>query len=135
MANDALQIIYDGDCPFCSQFVALYRIRQNVGQVELIDAREHPDVVADVTRRGYELDDGMIAIWDGRYYYGQESVTLMSMLSDDAGVFARLNRILFAKPAVAKRIYPVMVQGRKMVLRLLGRKLISQSHVHGGPRS
>lgn len=130
MVDDVLRIIYDGECPFCSQFVALYRIRQNVGQVQLIDARTNPDVVADILNRGYNLDDGMIAVWQGHYYYGQESVSLMAMLSEERGMFARLNRLLFVNPAVAARIYPLLVKGRKVVLRMLGRKLIGESHAH-----
>lgn len=128
MVDDVLRIIYDGECPFCSQFVALYRIRQNVGRVELIDAREHPEAVADVVRRGFNLDDGMIAVWQGHYYYGPESVSLMTMLSQEQGLFAGINRMLFSSPKVAGRVYPVLVKGRKLALRILGKSLIGEDN-------
>lgn len=130
MANDVLRIVYDGQCPFCSRFVELYRIRKNVGNVELLDARERPEVVEDIRRRGYEINDGMIAIWKGHYYYGQESVTLMAMLGADTGAFAQVNRLLFSNPKLAGNVYPLLVRGRKLFLRMIGRPLIEQSHSH-----
>jgi predicted DCC family thiol-disulfide oxidoreductase YuxK len=123
-APETLRIVYDGECPFCSRFVALYRIRQNVGRVELIDARTHPELVAEVRARGYEINDGMIAIWRGRYYYGADGATLMALLSAESGFFARLNRLMFRNPRVAGIVYPILVRGRKLALRLMGRKLI-----------
>jgi len=130
MANDVLRIVYDGHCPFCSRFVELYRIRKNVGVVELVDAREDPAVVEDIRRRGYDINDGMIAIWNGHYYYGQESVTLMAMLGADKGAFAHVNRLLFSNPQLAGKIYPVLVRGRKFFLRMIGRPLIPEAHSH-----
>lgn len=122
--SDVLQIVYDGECPFCSNFVELYRIRATVGSVELVDARERPDLVSDFSRRGLEINDGMIALWQGQTYYGADSVTLLSMLSSEKGAFAALNRLLFRNHKVAGFIYPLMVWGRKLALRLLGRRLI-----------
>ena len=38
-------IVYDGDCPFCSRYVALVRLREAVGQVVLANARDGGPVV------------------------------------------------------------------------------------------
>lgn len=119
-----LTLIYDGECPFCSRFVALYNIRKHVGVVDLIDARSRPDLVAKLRNTQIEINDGMVAIWNGRLYYGSESVHLMSMLTSE-GLFAKVNWLLFRNRAVAASIYPVMVAGRKLALRLLGRPLIA----------
>ena len=124
LASDTLQILYDGDCPFCSNFVALYRIKENVGNVELTNVRERPDLVKDVRAMGYEINDGMIAIWQNKHYYGADAVSLMSMLSADKGAFAKLNRAMFTNPKVAGAVYPVLVRGRKLALKLMGRSLI-----------
>jgi predicted DCC family thiol-disulfide oxidoreductase YuxK len=36
-------IVYDGECPFCTQYVKLMRLRETVGIVKPLNAREdHP---------------------------------------------------------------------------------------------
>lgn len=121
-----LEIVYDGECPFCTRFVELYRIRKNVGRVVLTDARERPDLVAQFTRDGLDINEGMVAMWEGRSYYGADAVQLLAMLGAENGAFAALNRLLFKKPAVAGVVYPWLVRGRKLALRLLGRRLIDR---------
>ena len=117
--------MYDGECPFCQNFVSMYRIREMAGEVDLINIRTRPDLIEDVRRRGYEINDGMIAVWNGKYYYGSDSVALMSMLSSEKGAFAWMNRQLFGNPKTAARVYPWLVKGRKVALKLMGRKLIA----------
>ena len=33
-------LVYDGDCPFCSRYVQLLRIREAVGPLRLVNARD-----------------------------------------------------------------------------------------------
>ena len=33
-------IVYDGDCPFCSRYVKLVRLREALGSVDLVNARD-----------------------------------------------------------------------------------------------
>ncbi|MFC0388116.1 thiol-disulfide oxidoreductase DCC family protein [Muricoccus vinaceus] len=121
---DSLTVVYDGECPFCTRFVELYRIRENVGKVVLTDARDHPELVAGFRQQGFEINDGMVVLWQGRTYYGVDAMQLLSMLGTEGGSFAALNRLLFRNKRVAGAVYPWLVRGRKMTLRLLGRDLI-----------
>ncbi len=125
MTFPKLTILYDGECPFCRNFVAMYRIRETAGNVELINVRDHMAWVQDLRKRGLEINDGMVAIWDGRYYYGPDSVALLTMLSANGGLFAWMNRKMFGNPQTAAKVYPYLVKGRKLALLLLGRKLIA----------
>ena len=120
-----LLVIYDGQCPFCANYVRLYRLRQLVGKVTLVDARGDHPAVAEVRRAGLNLDNGMAVRWQGRLYYGAEALHVLALLGSEDGVFNRLNRWLFRRPKLGQRIYPAMVAGRKLTLRLLGRKLIA----------
>jgi len=121
-AAPKMQIVYDGECPFCSNFVRLYQLRENVGVVDLVDARTTPDLVASFRQKGIEIDNGMVVLWEGRTYYGADAMTLLAMLGAQSGAFATLNRWLFREPRLAKLIYPVLVFGRRATLALLGRK-------------
>lgn len=102
----------------------MYRIRETAGEVVLVNIRSLPDLVQEFRAKGLEINDGMIAVWGGKYYFGADSVALMSMLSSEQGVFAWMNRQLFGSPKTAARVYPWLVKGRKVALKLMRRKLI-----------
>ena len=100
----------------------LYRIRQNVGRVHMIDARDsdHP-LVKEITARGLDLNDGMAVQWDNRFYYGSDALHVLAMLGSEDGIFSRINQMIFSRQKLARTIYPAMVAGRKLTLRILGR--------------
>ena len=126
-ANDDRQlwVVYDGECPFCSSYVLLYRLRERTGQVHLIDARSGHPLVDEVRRQGLDLDEGMAVKFQGRLYHGAAAMNMLAILGSDGGVFNRLNRVLFRHPRLARILYPILVRGRWLVLRLLGRRLIA----------
>ncbi|MEO6823326.1 MAG: DCC1-like thiol-disulfide oxidoreductase family protein [Nitrosospira sp.] len=121
---DRLSVIYDGDCPFCTNFMKLYAIRKNTGDIELINARERPVLVQELRAKGMEINDGMVVIWQGRHYYGADGMHLLSILGAESGIFSVLNRFLFHNRNIASAIYPALAAGRRATLLLLRRKLI-----------
>ncbi len=127
--GEEVVVVYDGECPFCTRYVTLYRIRRLVGRVRLVDARGSggPDPVLDEIRAlGLDLDQGMAVKWGGRLYYGADAMHVLALLGAEGSAFSRLNRALFARKAVARRLYPALVAGRKLTLRLLGRPPIGE---------
>jgi len=127
-----LWVVYDGECPFCSSYVTLYRIRQQTDHVHLIDARSNHPAVEEVRRAGYDLDVGMVVKFEGRLYHGAEAMNILAILGSGGTVFNRLNRALFRHPRLSRALYPWLVRGRLVVLRLLGRKLIGEAEGHPG---
>jgi len=125
MPEKPLVIIYDGDCPFCSAYVTLVRLRETVGEVELVNARSDDPRVATLLAEGVDLDEGMAVLWQGRRHVGAEAVHLLALLSGQGGGLNRLQRWLFRSPRVARRIYPWLVRGRRLWLRLAGRRPIA----------
>ncbi|SEO12261.1 Protein of unknown function, DUF393 [Paracoccus alcaliphilus] len=115
-----LEIFYDGQCPFCSAYTRMLRLRKAVGRVELIDAREADPRVEALKRRGVDLDVGMVVRHGDRLYHGADAVRFLSALTDAPGPLARLMR----SPRRAAALYPVLRAGRALTLRLLGRRPI-----------
>lgn len=122
---DRLTVLYDGECPFCSRYVAMVQIRKNVGSVTLLNARDHSELVAVLRRRGIDINNGMVVVWAGKVYYGSDAMHLLAMLSDDTGAFSFVNKVIFKNQTAARTIYPALVAGRRATLWGLRRSLIA----------
>ncbi|MEM6826110.1 MAG: DCC1-like thiol-disulfide oxidoreductase family protein [Pseudomonadota bacterium] len=120
-----LQIIYDGECPFCAHYVKVTRLKHAVGNVRLIDARSGDPLVRDVQDRGYDLNAGMLAIYEGRDYFGPDCMHLLALLSNRSGVLNAVISRLFENRGIAAALYPVLRACRNATLRVLGREPIS----------
>lgn len=110
-------IAYDGECPFCRNYVRLLDLRINFDPV-LIDVRENSAM-----RREYghiDFDEGMLVVLDGDEYFGHEAVHLLSLLSDSSSTFNKVNRALFRHRRRSKMLYSIMKLGRRVTLRVLG---------------
>jgi predicted DCC family thiol-disulfide oxidoreductase YuxK len=119
-------IVYDGQCPFCSRYVALLRLRASLGQVRLIDARAGGPIVDELRRSGIDLDEGMVLKLDDRLYHGADCIHVLALLSTPSGLFNRVNAAVFRSPRAARLLYPALRAGRNTVLRLLGRSKLGQ---------
>lgn len=117
-------LIYDGDCPFCSRYVQLLRIRESVGPLKIVNARDGGAEAEEVSREGLDLNEGMVLKLSGRLYHGHDCVHALALLGAPKGLFSRFNSWVFRSPRRAALIYPVLRTGRNFTLRLMGRKKI-----------
>ena len=117
-------LVYDGQCPVCSSYVRYVRIKESVGKVALIDARDGGPYVKKIQAAGLDLNEGMVLSYGGHLYHGADCVHMLALLSSNSGAFNRLNALMFKSPGAAKLLYPVMRAGRNLLLRLLGRRPI-----------
>lgn len=93
----------------------------------LANAREHPALVEEVGRLGYDVDEGMVLKLNGRYYHGADCIHALSLLTTPAGWFNRINSLAFRSPAFSRLAYPVLRAGRNLTLKLLGRSRLQPS--------
>ncbi|ETX13283.1 hypothetical protein OCH239_12305 [Roseivivax halodurans JCM 10272] len=116
-----MEIVYDGECPFCASWVRMVRLRERVGAVELVDARSGDPRPAMLAEAGYDLDRGMIVRWRGQVFHGDAALHLMAVQSGPGGVANSLQRRVFSSPRIAAAVYPWLVRGRWLALRMMGR--------------
>lgn len=124
-------VVYDGACIFCQNYVRLLRLQQSVGPVELLDARSEDPRIAEFQAKGYDLDEGMLFIRNGRIYHGHDAVNALALLSSSSGFFNRLNSLLLSRRSIAKFTYPFLKAGRRITLWVRGRPLIAQDLLSG----
>ncbi|MEM8984006.1 MAG: DCC1-like thiol-disulfide oxidoreductase family protein [Pseudomonadota bacterium] len=119
-------LVYDGDCPFCSRYVRLVRLRDTIGPVELINARESHPVVDNLASAGYDLNEGMAFIQDEVVYYADAAIHRLALLSTPSTFFNRLNARLLGSSTISALIYPLLKAGRGLALRALGKRPIQR---------
>ncbi len=127
-------LVYDKQCPACDFYCNLVRIRQDVGNLVLVDARAGGEVVDEVTALGMDIDQGMILKLDGQIYYGADAIHLLSLIGSNKGFFNRLNYWIFHSKGAAKVLYPVLRTCRNLLLRLLRVTKINNLNKEGNDR-
>ena len=95
-------IVYDGECPFCRNYVRLMELRKAVGNVDLVNARTPHPAVWELVELGYDLNEGMAAIYGGKIYYGSDAVVLLSSMTKRAWLGGPLPRGLASSPCPGK---------------------------------
>jgi len=122
----ALTIVYDGECPFCASYIRLVRLRETMGSVEMVSAREAHPILEEIRSRNLDLNEGMVVRIDGEFFHGSTAMAALSLLSTKAGLLNRAMRAVFRNPKRAAVLYPFLARGRNLTLRLLKRKPIGQ---------
>ena len=118
------QLIYDGDCPLCGAFVKRARLKRVFSRLQLIDARLAPELVKTYRTRGIEINDGMIFVIGDAVYHGETALAVLANLTTPVNTFNWLSAHLFSSTRRARALYPLMKFGRRLALKLKGRKMI-----------
>ena len=115
-------LLYDGECPACSAYVAMARLRQLYPGLRVLDARAEPALVAELRGRGYEINTGMVLCLDGVIHFGADATRAIAVLGRAAP--SRWRRAALGAIGTApwsRRLYPWLNHGRSVLLRLLRR--------------
>jgi len=116
-----VEILYDGACPFCDDYVRYQRLRSATDSLELIDARSHREVLDRHRLVPADFEDGMVVVVDGTLYRGADAVHQLSHLSEPpARWWVRLVARLSRSARGARWLYPILKRGRRIALALLG---------------
>lgn len=115
-----IYVVYDGDCPFCRNYVRLSNMRADGTTVELVNARDKGPIALECAKRGFDLDEGMVVILEGRFYHGSDAVNRIALISSTSSIFNKVNRWIFGHPGVSRVLYPGLRACRNVTLRILG---------------
>ncbi|MGB0894049.1 MAG: DCC1-like thiol-disulfide oxidoreductase family protein [Parashewanella sp.] len=123
MPLSELTIIYDNDCPICQNFVLKRKLDQKL-TLTLVNARELTlSQLTDYRQRGYDLNDGMIAKWQGQYYFGHQALQLILSLSKHSSWVGRFFERIYQNTN-NPYLYKFLVRCRLLLLKILGKKQI-----------
>ena len=123
-SRDGMVVVYDGQCPFCTRYVKMLRLREAFGEVRLVDARSgEPEAIE--AAELFDLDDGMAARVAGEWYHGADCMNVLSLASGPAPLVNRLLARLLSDKGRARALYPWLRGGRNLTLKLWGRHKIN----------
>ncbi len=125
MNSSGLDIYYDGECPFCSNYVSRLQLKKTVGKLSLVNVREDRDSLKELERLGFELDEGMVVKYKGKYYTGAEAMNILALLGSPSNIFNYINNIIFSVKWLAVIFYPVLRAGRNAALFVMGKGRIN----------
>ena len=127
---DTITIVYDDECPFCRNYCRLVRVRAAVGRVDLVDARQPSAVMDEITAAGLDIDRGMVVKIGGRIHYGSDAIHILALLSSRSGLFNRFNYWIFRSKRFSSVLYPILRDGRNLILRMMGISFIRNLEGH-----
>jgi predicted DCC family thiol-disulfide oxidoreductase YuxK len=122
-------LVYDNECPACNYYCNLARIRESVGKLILIDARDGGPVMDEITAAGLDVDQGMVLKVGDKLYYGADALHSLSLMSTRSGVFNRLSYLIFGSQRVSAILYPVLRSCRNLLLKFLRKSKINNLEI------
>ena len=134
MPDREILLVYDKECPACNHYCQLLRIRESVGELKLVDAREPSEILDEITASGLDIDQGMVLKMGDALYYGSNAIHMLSLIGSSSGVFNKINYWAFRSKVVSKALYPVLRMFRNFLLKLLGRRKINNLNIDGNEK-
>jgi predicted DCC family thiol-disulfide oxidoreductase YuxK len=125
MSRPEILLIYDKECPACNAYCQIVRIRESVGDLKIIDAREKSDVLDEITDRGLDIDQGMVLKMGDQLYYGSNAIHALALISSRSGIFNRFNYWMFKSKLISSWLYPMLRFCRNLLLKILGKTKIN----------
>ncbi len=113
-----LKIVYDGECPFCSDFIKVANLRGRFESLSLHNARVRDELVTQLIADGYKLNSGMVVIMDGEILYGDEAARFI-VINGSGGFRYHLYKLILQNRHLARMSYPVLVFLRKLYFRIV----------------
>ena len=125
MLREEILLVYDGECPACNAYCQIVRIKESVGDLRTVDARENSEVMNEITAQCLEIDQGMVLKMGEQLYYGADAIHMLALIGSRSGIFNRFNYWMFKSKTISKIIYPLLKLCRNLLLKILRKTKIN----------
>ncbi|HEV8647044.1 MAG TPA: DCC1-like thiol-disulfide oxidoreductase family protein [Burkholderiales bacterium] len=118
-------LVYDRECPVCDAYCRMVRIRESVGTLRLVNARDAGAIMDEISAKRLDIDEGMVLKVGNTLYYGADAIHVLSLMSSRSGVFNRLTYWIFRSKGLSAILYPMFRFFRNLLLKLLRKSRIN----------
>ena len=119
-----LYLIYDGDCLLCRNTALALRLKQQVKELVLINAREQHPLVRYAREHRLDLNEGVVVFYAGTVIQGAMAFQRLAALADSKSVFNQLMFRMFRHRFGARACYPFFRLVRRLLLWVRGKKAL-----------
>ena len=124
-------LVYDRECPACNAYCQVVNIRESVGDLRIVDAREDSEIMKEITAQGLDIDQGMVLKIGDQLYYGADAIHALALIGSRAGMLNRMNYWIFKSKTASSVLYPILRFFRKLLLKILGKTKINNLNIDG----
>ena len=112
-----LTLYYDKQCPFCSKYTNLLKLKENF-EINLKDARENLDEIS-VLCKNLDINDGFIVLYKNDCFQGAKALEFLNRAVDKTTILGKLHFFFAYENIFSKFLYKTLFILRKIALFIL----------------
>jgi predicted DCC family thiol-disulfide oxidoreductase YuxK len=132
--REEILLVYDRECPACNAYCQVVKIRESVGNLRIVDARENSEVLHEITAAGLDIDQGVVLKMGDQLYYGSDAIHTLALIGSRSGVLNRINYWVFKSKKISSILYPFLRFLRNLLLKILGKSKINNLEIKGNDK-
>ena len=114
-----LILYYDKQCPFCSKYANLLKIKENF-EITLKDARNNLDEIS-VLCENLNINDGFIVLYKNDCFQGAKALAFLNSTVDKDTLLGKLHFVFRYDNIFSKILYKILFILRKIILFISGK--------------
>ena len=134
MKREEILLVYDRECPACNVYCQVVKIRESVGVLRIVDARENSEVLHEITAEGLDIDQGVVLKMGDQLYYGSDAIHTLALIGSRSGILNRINYWVFKSKKISSILYPFLRFLRNLLLKILGKSKINNLEIKGNDK-
>lgn len=115
-----INIYYDKDCPFCSKYAQLIKLKKE-HTINILNARESKEKINYFRAIDFDINEGIILQCDDKkIYQGVEAIVFLDNLSEKKMFFSSFYSYIINTKIFKRYLYPTIKAIRKVILKIAG---------------